>query len=133
MSVIKAGYRLTVTSWENDADNYNTVVVDGLTKDQVELAVDFIKLVAKSSCNHKGYYGNMYDPDDGEIAQFDAAITEVLKKHNIEEEYPLDYARELYWDYGLASEFYTRVAEKVVVEFVPQDIEISEVTTEFIK
>lgn len=30
---IKAGYRLTVTSWENDADNYRTVSVDGLSEE----------------------------------------------------------------------------------------------------
>lgn len=28
--MIKAGYQVQVTSWENDGDNYNTISIDGL-------------------------------------------------------------------------------------------------------
>lgn len=133
MSVIKAGYRLSVTSWENDADNYNTEIVDGLSKSEVQLAVDLLNLVKDSSSN-TDLFGNMYDPDESEIEAFKAAIEEVFKKNGIEEEQPFDLAMDLYYDYGIgASEFFTRVAEKVVVEYVPADITISDVTQEFIK
>ena len=40
--MIKAGYMISITSWENDADAYNTITTTGLTLDEVKL----IKLVA---------------------------------------------------------------------------------------
>jgi hypothetical protein len=39
---IQAGYLLQVTSWENDADFYNTKSLDGLTKSQVQWRIAFL-------------------------------------------------------------------------------------------
>ncbi len=68
---IKAGYRLTVTSWENDGDNYNTKSQDGLTKEESVFLVELITLF-KSRHNRHGLsrtFGNMYDPSDKEIEE----------------------------------------------------------------
>lgn len=48
MSNIPAGYRLSFTSWENDADNYNTIVFDGLSELDVKFLVELGKLLRTS-------------------------------------------------------------------------------------
>lgn len=55
-TIIPAGYRLSVTSWANDADNYKNEMVEGLTLDEVKFRVDFIKLfTSKNNRNDKRY------------------------------------------------------------------------------
>lgn len=53
MSDIKAGYQVTVTSWENDGDNYNTKIVQGLTQHEAKFMVRVLGLFG-----HKGEFGN---------------------------------------------------------------------------
>ena len=77
MSIIKAGYRITVTSWENDADYYNTNTVDGLDEQETKFHVDLLKLIAGSNCNDSTVFGNMYDPRDSKLEEFEKAATGV--------------------------------------------------------
>lgn len=127
MSTIRAGYRITVTSWENDADSYNTSTVDGLTKEEAAFHVDLLKLISSRS-----EFSNMYDPTESEIKKFEAAVAKVMKAHNQpEEEYPADFATDIICEYTGYSEFYTRVAETINVEYVPQEIVIDDVSAEF--
>jgi len=136
MSVIKAGYRLTVSSWENDADSYNTRTIDGLDDNKVRFHVDLLKLIAGS--RHNGpTFGNMYDPSDKELEAFEKAVIKVLEKHPASNEgftaaaEALDIANDIIGDYTGYSEFYTRVVESIVVEYVPQEITIEDVSTKF--
>jgi hypothetical protein len=134
MSIIKAGYRITVTSWENDADNYNTKTVDGLDEQETKFHIDLLKLIAGSHCNDKAVFGNLYEPDDSEVEAFEKAATEVLTKHGkLEEDYePLDIAIDIIGTYtGWGEGYLTRVAESIVVEYVPQEIIIEDVSTKF--
>lgn len=135
MSTIKAGYRITVTSWENDADHYNTEIVDGLTEDTVRFHVDLLKLISKSNCNHKQYFGNMYEPGERELAAFEMAVSKVLVKHDrLDDKHEvLDIAMDVIGNYtGYGDEgFYTRVAESIAVEYVPQEIIIEDVSKKF--
>ena len=134
MSTIKAGYRITVTSWENDADNYKTETVDGLDESTVKYHVDLLKLIEGSHCNDKTVFGNLYEPRDSEVEAFEKAATEVLQKHGkLEDRYePLDIAVDIISEYtGYSDGYMTRVAESIVVEYVPQEIIIEDVSTKF--
>jgi hypothetical protein len=134
MSVIKAGYRITVTSWENDADNYNTKTLGGLNEHEAGYHVDLLKLIAGSHCSDETVFGNMYEPEDSEVEAFEKAVTEVLEKHKkLEVEYdPLDIAIDMLYKYTGGSEDYlTRVVESIVVEFVPHEIIIEDVSKQF--
>lgn len=126
---IKAGYRITVVSWENDGDNYRTKTVDGLDEATARYHVDLLKLLS----NNK--FGNMYDPSTEEIDEFRAEIIKVMEAHNqISEEakYSFDHALEDVGEYtGYGEDFYTRVVERIAVEYVPQEIELEDVSSKF--
>lgn len=156
-NIIPAGYRITVESWENDADNYKTEIVDGIeTPEQVRLYVALCDLLTGCEHDNGGKYGNMYDPPDGEIAGFDAAARDVLMKNaaglrqgyslpvaagdeddedeDEDEDYKFPYAslaNEILYDFTGSSEFYTRVISKIVVEYIPHDVLIDDVTADF--
>lgn len=42
MDNIPSGYQIHITSWENDADNYKTKIVSGLTKEDVQFYLHFL-------------------------------------------------------------------------------------------
>jgi hypothetical protein len=42
MDIIPSGYQLHITSWENDADNYKTEILSGLTKEDVQFYLHFL-------------------------------------------------------------------------------------------
>ena len=142
-TIIPAGYRLSVTTWENDGDNYQTKMLEGLTKERVTALVALCKLF--SSKNRGAGIGNIYDPNDHERAKANRAISKVLKKYP--EEFPFfvegkeddeedgvsDSAWTLIYDLGLAGgDFYTRVMERIKVEYMPTEVRLSDVTDEFV-
>lgn len=60
MTDIPAGYQLSITSWENDADNYNTITISGLTFEDVKFYLHFLSFF-RSAYSYKGegeYFGN---------------------------------------------------------------------------
>lgn len=151
-TVIPAGYRVTVESWENDADNYKTSVMEGLTKGEVVFLVDFAKLFYSQN-NWKGPkgHGNMYDPDSKELSNFKEAYMGVINKHGVaamgdvirshfwdedagsfyEDQH--DGVMELAYDMGLSGgDFYTRVLDSIKVEYIPTEIILQDVTEDFV-
>jgi len=136
---IPKGYRLTVTSWENDGDSYNTTITEGLTLPQVKLLVE-LALLHKSKNNWPAGFGNMYEPNDREQKTYVAAMRTLFKRHppeampdeNIAEYLDTedfgDCAHEFVHDLFGSSEFYTRVYESHKVEWIPEDILIEDVT-----
>lgn len=46
--MIKAGYAIEITSWENDADCYNTKRIDGLSLEECRWRCAFIKYYAEN-------------------------------------------------------------------------------------
>lgn len=128
MSTIKAGYRMTVTSWENDADHYNTITKDGLTENDVKLYVDVLRLAADG-------FGNMYEPSDKEMEKFGEAVWLVFDKNGHKYEQPdgcIDEGAEIIGEFcGYSEHYFTRVVEKIIVEYVPQEIVIEDVTKKF--
>lgn len=129
MSTIKAGYRMTVVSWENDGDNYNTITKDGLTENEVQMYVDFLSLLKGNS-----EFSNMYEPDDEEIEGFNQAVLPLLKKHDVVyfDGYPCDMACEIVGELTGYTEFFTRVVEEIKIEYIPVEVCFEDVTNKFI-
>lgn len=133
---IKAGYKIEVTSWENDGDNYKTISKEGLTREQTQLYYDICNLMS-------GEFGNMYDPDESETDALNAAVSVILLKHrNVSSALyqntdftDLEECNEIFSDihYELfgSGEFKTRNLESMSVTYIPQDIELKDVTHEF--
>lgn len=134
---IKAGYKIEVTSWENDGDNYSTKSKEGLTKEQTQLYFDICNLMS-------GDFGNMYDPYESETEALNAAASVILLKHIDVTSllYPntdftdLEECNEIFSDihYELfgGSEFYTRQLESMSVTYVPYELVLEDVTHEFV-
>jgi hypothetical protein len=69
---IPAGYQLHVTSWENDADNYKTEIVSGLTSEDVKYLLALLK-----NFGRKGKHGNENVGADVLLSIF----TKTMEKH----------------------------------------------------
>lgn len=139
-NVIKAGYRVTIESWENDGDNNNTMVKDGMSFNEVKFLKKMTDLVDRNSD-----FSNLYDPRESEVTAFAEAIRKVLEENIHLTDDPiwkevlsegndsiLEYYTESMYDYGLTcGEFYTRVRDGFKVEYFPEDIQIQDVTDQF--
>jgi hypothetical protein len=135
--IIKAGYRLSVTSWENDADNYQTHSIDGLSEEKVKNLIKLVSLF-ESSSNSKNKFGNLYEPSEEKIEKMDAELikfNDVLGyKHAKNDEDHINYIKEKWLsELGIYSsgEFYTRVFGDYTVEYTPTEIVIEDVTEKF--
>lgn len=150
-TVIPAGYRITVESWENDADNYKTEIMEGLQKASIEFLVDFAKLFySKNNWNGPKGHGNMYEPRAKELNDFQEAYMKVVSKHITKDAEPSllqyfwdednnllyddqhDGIMELAYELGLSGgDFFTRVLDSIKVEYIPTEIVLQDVTEEF--
>jgi len=147
-TIIPAGYRVTITSWENDGDHYENTVHEGLTKERVEYILELCNLFKSDSSTGGKTFGNLYEPDRTERAEAESAITVVMEKHKpVLTKYELkqltavavpnepysgpeygDIVRELVG----YSEYYTyRVYDGAKVEFIPNEITMEDVTGQF--
>lgn len=142
-TIIPAGYRLTITSWENDGDHYQTIVVAGLTTARVRFIIELCKLF-RSHHSVPGCFGNLYDPTTREIHQANEAVARVFQKHRSaltddelemldgnsepDEEGLAVYVTDFI---GQSDDFAFRVFSKAVVESIPAAIYIEDVSAEF--
>lgn len=134
--IIKAGYRLTVVSWENDADNYRTVVTPGLSRELITFYVKLCKLLQYSKDYRTGIC-NLYMPNEVQKARLKVALLttrSLLSSDSYQsDEHFLDFAMESLYDLGLRGEdFLTRVCESFIVEYLPEDVTFKNVTQEFL-
>lgn len=120
---IKAGYRFSVTSWENDGDNYQTHTVDGLSKVKVEVYIRLVNLFKG------GKFSNLLDYNKEEIKELDLELSKFVDVcgdlNTIKESWLSEVG--LYMN----GEFYTRVCQSYTVEYVPTEIIIEDVTEKF--
>lgn len=147
MSIIKKGFRVTVKTWENDADNYNSGELQGLSRPEAAFLVDFVKLFSSQN-NHKNRgIGNMYEPSSKEIAEAQVRVKEVVERHRAAVEGNADMKQYFFNDDGevhkygwheyayelslTGGEFWTRVMDSFTVEFIPADVVLEDVTKEF--
>jgi len=135
-TIIPSGYRISITTWENDGDNYNTKVVYGLNKDFASFIVEFCRLFEHSHNVNDNYFGNIYEPNDYERKTLYKAIQTIIDKY---ESFPEDYCNnpegvlEYAYDLGITSdEFFTRVVKDIKVEFIADEIKIEDHTDEFV-
>jgi hypothetical protein len=138
---IRAGYLLTVSSWENDYDNYRTILKDGLSKEKCQL---FFRIALMCT----GDLGNIYDPSDEQLAAFRKESFKLLKEfpeaikvcESLDwdkestasmESVACDYVHEILYDLVGGGEFYTRYVDSLKVHYIPEDIILKDVTNEF--
>lgn len=136
-NIIKAGYRLTVSSWENDADHARTLQKDGLNLDETKFIVDIISLY------RSGNLGNMYQPQDKEYQKEITALRKVIAKHpnahkflsleieqlEDDENIRVCVHENILYDFMGSGDFYSRVYESHQVEYIPVEIQIEDVTS----
>lgn len=144
-TIIPAGYRLTVITWENDADNYQTKVLEGLSLERTQFLVELISLFKSKNHRSESGLGNMYQPKKEECLAVITAVNKVAEKHPKEficDGYSLEDCKkdmsddmwELLCDLGIAGgDFYTRVLENFKVEYMPTQVELADVTDKFKK
>lgn len=133
-TTIKSGYRVSVDTWENDMDGYTTETLEGLSEDEVKFVYELC-LLHRSGYTSPGMFGNMYEPETFEIREYEASLCRVRGKygdclrHKWES---FDGVEDLTYKLSLrGSEFYTRVFEKIKVEYIPEDIVLQDVTEMF--
>lgn len=149
MSTIKAGYRITVESWENDADNYRTLSIDGIKdKEYVAFLVDVMNLLRSgTNSDYTETFGNISNYGSARssenIDKYKKALIALCDKHNAikffmedddtEEGFEAhEYVEEVISElHGNSEDFYNRVTDSVVVEYIPNDVVFEDVTKEF--
>jgi hypothetical protein len=106
--MIKQGYVIEVTSWENDADCYNTKRIDGLTEQEVVWRVNVLKALG-AYYNTKGGHVLAYPfpPDLAELIF--AELSEVAK---------LDYYSGYELDKGVDDNTRQEVASNVLYDML---------------
>lgn len=139
MTTLKAGYTIKVISWENDGDNYNSKSAGGLTREQTQFYVDICNLMS-------GEFGNMYDPSESEIESLNLEVKRICELHldtvhelfedtrgmtEIDLEMCGDIFLDVRYDFFGSSDYYTRVLSELTVTYIPHDIELKDVTHEF--
>ena len=141
MATIKAGYRITVDSYENDGDSSNTNSIDGLSELEAKFHVELLSLYTS-----EGGFGNVYDFDDSEFPtedDYNKARLAIVSKPEYQQfisdwyiknpEYFADAGSDIISDYTGDSEWATRQVESILVEYVPEEITLEDVTSQFLK
>lgn len=81
MKEIPAGCQVMITSWENDADCYNTKVLSGLTEDTARFCVEFSQLFKKSYHEPGGLAANASNTEDVKWDELFKAFKEIYAKY----------------------------------------------------
>lgn len=153
MSNLPSGYQLHITTWENDADNYQIKIMSGLTKEDVDFYLDMARKF-KSRNQDKSCWGNqevaaddLVPFIDGLLAKHTGLSEKVRAYWSIEDElgdYDMaedDVKYEMYLDIlsenvlGQPGEYYDlgfcRVFAEFKVLFIPAEVVIEDVSSQF--
>jgi hypothetical protein len=144
-TIIPAGFRVTIVSWENDADSFRTKIKEGLSESKTRYFVDLASMFTRENCHRGLDIANLYEPSPHELERVYAAFRAFAKKHPNEFVYDDDFDIEnddhlndvigdhLY-EVGLSGdEFFTRVTDSIKVEYIAAAIELQDVTKDFVK
>lgn len=137
-SKIKAGYRVTSVSWENDADNYRTIIKEGLKEEEAKLLGEVGTLMK----TRKSGLENNYKPDKDDLDKGHKFYLPVFEKYShLFGEHDMSlYRQDCYgiMEYivdnitGYSTENYAlRVLESMKFEYFPEDVVIENVTEKF--
>lgn len=140
-----AGYYLTVTSWENDADNYRTESKHYTDLTKLRNDIKLISLCTSQNNSVSPGIGNTSDNDVSEIIECFYNFVEtnpgilpitLEKFENDDDPEQLMYELLDFIPNGLGlkgSEYYlVRVLEKFSIEYFPEDVICEDVTENFI-
>ena len=134
--IVSKGYTLSVTSWENDGDNYKT---NSITVESKELAMAIARLcktVFASSSNGEGGIGNLMEDDEEEanevILPYMQSHPELyLDKKNPSEENLINICMNYNQKLMGGSEYYfSRVFESCSLTYSPEDVFLEEIEIE---
>lgn len=139
-SKIKAGYRITSVSWENDGDHYRTLIKEGLKEEETRLIGEIGSLMK----SRKSGLENAYEASEKELAKGHKFYLPVFEKYsNLFSKHDMDlYRKDCYaiMEYitdmitGYSAEGYAlRVLETMKIEYFPEDVVIEDVTEKFFK
>lgn len=78
MKELKAGLCIEITSWENDADDYRTIQIDGLTLADVKFYTELCSYFKSCHSGPRPGLGNQDGIDDNTLIEI---ITDALKNH----------------------------------------------------
>lgn len=139
MAIIKRGYRITCDTWENDGDSPNSVTKDGYSEVQCRFLCEVLSLFSADK------FGNICDGETDLIEGLSNNLVSICKKypgifktfnHEVYEDDETDLIEgtmDLVYDFGTArGDYYTRVVEKITVEYLPVDVIIEDVTERFL-
>lgn len=143
MSVIKAGYRITVESYENNGDACRTVTVDGLSLDDAKFHARILSLI-----NTTSQYGCMLSDDEELVDSFvyecrsiiDSGKYVVNGLHTLDTistsndvlfDFIKDEILSQYVGYPEYEIYATRKVDNITVEFVPAEIDLGDITSQF--
>lgn len=138
--ILKAGYHVKVTSWENDADNYWDKTVHCETLDEALAIFDFAQMFRSKNDRNNPGIGNIYDAyslnQESFVDQafvdfhnqypgfFDPEHTEQIEDwEDSDTAWLFDAASDWKYELGLSSEdFYTRVADRITLTHVAETV-----------
>jgi hypothetical protein len=151
---LKAGYRLTIESWENDMNSPFTRVEEGCTKEQLEFLVNICRLFRFQS-----KFSNLETIDEKtthELGEIIAELIDEFKPHSFEIVNKFRITEDLVanslesknyrmileiflgkmsrYYFGLGDSHYphlTRVCERIKVEYIPVTIRILDISREY--
>ena len=133
IKVINKGYTLSVTSWENDGDNYKT---ETQTYDSKEEAIKMAKMCKELfvSCNSK--IKGIGNTNEGDEEEAEETILEWLEKNptffenqaNLDDEELINKIMNLNCNLMGSSEYYySRVFASALITYSPEDIFLEEI------
>lgn len=156
MSVIKAGYRITVESYENNGDACKTVTVDGLSLDDAKFHARILSLI-----NTTSQYGCMLSDDEELVDSFVYECRSIINSgkyvvnglhtldtistsnvaidddsidaisNNVLFDFIKDEILSQYVGYPEYDIYATRKVDNITVEFIPTEIDLGDITSQF--
>jgi hypothetical protein len=119
IKVVEKGYTITVVSWENDGDYYQTNTMTVQTEEEARKIAKLCNELFISCVNGEGGIGNTCDDEDEEANE---TIDNYIE-NNPELGLTRDEIIELDYELCGSSECYIyRVCESVTVTYSPEDI-----------
>lgn len=134
--IIPAGYHLSVTTWENDGDNYNTKQYITKSDQDIKFLAAMFKMFKEN--DYENWYDDIQDEGiyDSTAALFDeyqlvisSELRDMLSDNG---KFSEDGFRDLLWDLGLCNgEWALRVVDDYEVLYYPHMIEVLDITDKY--
>lgn len=121
IKIASKGYTLKVTSWENDADNYNTLSKTYKDKDY---AKGIAKMVSELFSNEsEGGIGNMDESPSSKILDYLSTNKVLENQETLDNEEKVGLVMDINYELMGGSEYYTsRVFESMEFYYLPKSI-----------